>query len=169
MAENPFTSAAADSAARPDRAAIARANPEIISGARWFWWIAGLSLVNSVLMHSGSDRSFVIGLGITQVADAIFEELKVVAFAIDGLVLGFFVLMGWLAGRGRLWAFVLGLVAYTGDALIYVLVGGWMSVAFHALALFYLFRGASQLRTAVKAAIEGPPVVAAEPPPAPGA
>lgn len=39
------------------------------SGAGWFYWIAGLSLLNSIIMLSGSDLYFVIGLGITQIID----------------------------------------------------------------------------------------------------
>ena len=36
------------------------------SGARWFYWIAGLSLINSIAAVSGSNWSFLAGLGITQ-------------------------------------------------------------------------------------------------------
>src|SRR5262245_38242766 len=36
------------------------------SGAQWFYWIAALSLVNSVLAIAGQDWRFIIGLGITQ-------------------------------------------------------------------------------------------------------
>jgi uncharacterized membrane protein YvbJ len=32
------------------------------SGAAWFFWIAGLSLINSIIIHSG--WSFIIGLGL---------------------------------------------------------------------------------------------------------
>jgi hypothetical protein len=154
MAENPFTQATHPPA--PDYARIAQSDPQIISGARWFWWIAGLSVVNTIMLHSGSDVSFVVGLGFTLLADVIFREYQIVAFAIDAVALGFFFGIGWFAGKGRFWAFVVGMVAYTLDAGIYLLFQDWMSLAFHGLALFGLFRGAKQLRLAVKAATEAP-------------
>jgi hypothetical protein len=158
MADNPFTTSATTpplvsaAPAALDYAAIARSDPQIISGARWFWWIAGLSLVNTVLIHSGSDTSFVIGLGFTLVADAIFQAIKPIAFAIDALALGFFFAMGWFAGKGRLWAFLVGIVCYVLDAGIYLFFQDWMSLAFHALALVYLAKATISLRGAIQAA-----------------
>lgn len=160
MAENPFTRT---ETVRIDRALVARSEPEVMSGASWFWWIAGLSVVNSVMMHSGSDRSFVIGLGFTLVADVVFREMKIIAFAIDAVALLAICGLGFFSRQGHFWAFVTGIVLYSLDALIYVAFQDWMSVGFHGLALFYLIRGAKQLRTALKAAAEAPPVVAAPP------
>ena len=97
MPENPFTNTPPPAL---DYAAVAKASPEIISGARWFWWIAGLSLVNSVILHSGGGTSFVIGLGFTQIVDALFQSLKPVAFGIALFALGFFFAMGWYATKG---------------------------------------------------------------------
>ncbi|MDF3056104.1 MAG: hypothetical protein K0R17_319 [Rariglobus sp.] len=36
-----------------DRKSIMAANPSIGSAAKWFWWIAALSLINTVLIHFG--------------------------------------------------------------------------------------------------------------------
>jgi hypothetical protein len=131
---------------------IAAANPVVVSGARWFWWIVGFSIVNIVLFQSGSDISFVIGLGMTSVSDAIFEEAKLIGFAIDAVILGFFGLMGLYAQRGKLWAFYVGIAVYVLDACIYVYVEDWLSIAFHGLALFYLIKAVAALREALKAA-----------------
>lgn len=160
MADNPFTQT---ETAPIDRAIIAQSDSVITGGAGWFWWIAGLSVVNTIMIHSGTDRSFVIGLGFTLVADAIFKEMKVLAFIIDAIALATFVGFGFLSRKGHLWAFVTGIVLYTLDAGIYVLGQDWMSVAFHGLALFYMIRGAKTLREALKAAAASPPEVA--PPP----
>ena len=78
-----------------NKAAIAAGTPGVASAARWFWWIAGLSLVNTILVHSGSETSFVIGLGFTLIADYVFQSMKLIAFAVDALALGFFVFIGW--------------------------------------------------------------------------
>ena len=129
------------------------------SGANWFYWIAGLSVVNSVIQILGSDRSFIVGLGITQVFDAIAAAgaqeagdataggvLKGVAFFLDLLVAGFFVLLGWRSGKRAAWAFVLGMVLYALDGLIFLLVQDWLSLGFHAFALFGIGVGYSSLR-----------------------
>jgi hypothetical protein len=162
MAENPFTKTAAETGP-VNRTLVARSNPLIQSGASWFWWIAGLSVVNTIMIHSGTDRNFVIGLGFTLLADAIFKEIKVIAFIVDAVALATFVGFGLLSRKGHLWAFITGIVLYTLDAGIYVLGQDWMSVAFHGLALFYMIRGAKALRDDLKAAAEPPPVSA--PPP----
>lgn len=159
MSENAFISSS--TSAPIDRKAIVAAHPRIASGARWFWWIAGLSLVNTVLMHSGSQTSFVVGLGFTVVADAFFQGLKPVAFAIDAVALGFFALMGLFALRGYRWAFLVGGLFYTLDALIYLYFRDYMPVAFHAWALFWIGTGGFALHSAIKSAESGTPVVAA--------
>ena len=43
------------------------------NGVSWFYWIAGLSIVNS-LMIMVADRAFIFGLGITQITDAVFAQ-----------------------------------------------------------------------------------------------
>jgi len=128
------------------------------SGANWFYWIAGLSLLNSVIQMFESDRSFVVGLGITQVFDAIASAvaketgpgagmvLRGIAFVLDLCVAGVFALLAWQAGKRRRWAFLLGMVLYFLDALIFLLVRDWMSLAFHAFALFGVWSGFSSLK-----------------------
>lgn len=159
-AGNPFTATAAGTN-RIDLAAVAQSDPAIHSGANWFWWIAGLSAINTALAHSGSDTSFVIGLGFTLIVDAVLQTLKPVALAIDALALGAFFAFGWFARRGHFWAFVTGIVLYVIDALILLPLQLWMSVAFHGLALFGLFRGAGALRSALRAARNPAPAPAA--------
>lgn len=123
------------------------------SAARWFWWIAGLSLVNTVLFYSGSDVNFVLGLGMTTLANLLFSAQLPLALALTTLTIGFYVLVGWQAVQGRLWAFYIGLVVYAADALIYVAVDDWMSVAFHGVAIFYIARGVMRARELSRASL----------------
>lgn len=113
----------------------------VVSAARWFWWIAGLSLVNAILNFSGSDMNFVVGLGITSLATAMFAGNLPVAMLLVALSVGFYFVMGLQAQRERLWAFYAGLVVYGLDALIFVKIEDWMPVAFHGLAIFYIVKG----------------------------
>jgi len=123
----------------------------VASAARWFWWIAGLSLVNTVLVQTGNDMNFVVGLGITAGADALFAGTKVIGFIVDAVAIVFFVLMGLQAQRGKLWAFYVGIGVYTLDALIYAAIQDWMPVAFHALIIYFIVRGAMLLRAMKRA------------------
>jgi hypothetical protein len=41
------------------------------NGANWFYWIAALSLINTIIVFSGGDWAFFFGLGVTQVVDVI--------------------------------------------------------------------------------------------------
>lgn len=55
----------------PSSTEAAQSLAALRNGTAWFFWIAGLSLVNAVITHAGSDLSFVAGLGVTQVIDAL--------------------------------------------------------------------------------------------------
>ena len=139
-------------------AAVQKIEGAIGSGANWFYWIAGLSVVNSVMHLFGSDRSFIVGLGITQVIDAIAaggassagasagNVLRAIALFLDFMMAAFFVLLGWQAGKKRAWAFVLGMILYALDGLIFVLIRDWLSIGFHVFALFGVWAGYSALR-----------------------
>jgi hypothetical protein len=121
-------------------------DPTITSAARWFWWIAGLSLVNTVMFYSGSSATFVVGLAMTTVASVMLEGSMALALGIVAVILAFYFLMGLFAQRGAAWAFYLGGLFYVIDALIYVKLADWMSVAFHAYALYCLVRGVMRIR-----------------------
>jgi hypothetical protein len=148
------------------------------AGANWFFWIAGLSLVNSIIAATGKQWGFVVGLGTTQLVDAIAKSMgkgagvSLIGLAFDILVLAVVCLFGVLCRRGFVWAFVLGMILYALDALIFLGVGDWFGLVFHGLVLFFLFGGLSALRKlkalpaeipAVAAAAEVPPEI----PPAP--
>jgi hypothetical protein len=146
-----------------DKEAIAKAAPRVQSAARWFWWIAGLSVVNSVVLLTGGTFNFVLGLAVTQLADGVFHNIKIIALIFDALVVGFFFGAGFFAKKGHLWAFVVGGIAYLGDGIIFALFSEWVAVAFHAYALFMIYHGWNVLRTELKTAKETPAPVAAPP------
>src|SRR5688572_7968968 len=45
------------------------------NGAHWFYWVAALSLVTSIIILGGGQTHFVIGLGITLLASVIASGL----------------------------------------------------------------------------------------------
>jgi len=132
-------------------AELARRLPGFLQGARWFWWIAGLSAVNVACDLAHADFSFVMGLAYTQLAHAMFASNMAVALVIDAFFIGGFWLLGLKAQQGQAWALVVGILVYLGDALLYTRFAIWMPVAFHALALFYLGKAFMSLQAAKKA------------------
>jgi hypothetical protein len=115
------------------------------SGASWFYWVAALSLVNSVVAFTGSSWRFILGLGVTQIIDEFGSNLgasgKGVALVLDILAAGILVLFGVFANKGHSWAFVLGMILFALDGVIFLLVQNWLGVGFHAFVLFCLVRG----------------------------
>jgi hypothetical protein len=121
-------------------------------GANWFYWVAGLSVLNSLLIHLGANIYFVVGLGLSLVADGIASHLagrhpeqavvlRGAAIAFTLIVSGAVVLLGWLANRRYLSVFALGMVLYLLDGLIFLLDLDFLSIAFHAYALYCMWTG----------------------------
>jgi len=119
-------------------------------GANWFYWIAGLSIVNSLIFLFGGNWSFFAGLGITQIIDVIVDQLtrggdfsviRIIAFVFDLVIAGIFFLCGLWANKFQTWAFMTGMILYLLDGLLLLLIGAYLPAAFHAFALFMIFRG----------------------------
>lgn len=121
------------------------ANVAVKRGANWFFWIAALSLVNTLAVISGGRFHFLLGLGITDVTAALRPQLRAFAFLIDVLVLGFFAMCGYYAGKAHKWAFLMGMTFYVLDAGITMLSQDWLSFAFHIYALLCIWRGFSRI------------------------
>jgi hypothetical protein len=139
---------------------LADAQKAVRGAGSWFWWIAALSLVNTLSVILDLKYGMALGLGITQVIDALFslgEEgepiavsttARIVHLAFVGLVcLGFYAL-GRAARNFSSRAFVWGMILYALDASIFALVGDWIGLGFHAFVLFMLWGGFNILRSA---------------------
>jgi uncharacterized membrane protein len=146
------------------------AESSLKSGAGWFIWIAGLSVVNSISAYSGSRWGFAAGLGITQLVDAIARQLGAaglfLGLAINVMAVAFFVLL-WVFGRkAQKWPFITGLVFYGLDSLLIVAIGLWFGLIIHALGLMGMVSGLKasselkQLAEAQQTAVAGATVAA---------
>ena len=114
------------------------------SGAGWFFWIAGLSLINSIIVLLGSDWYFVIGLAYTQIIDEIIGSG--ISFFFDLIVAGIFVFFGIFAKKRNIWSFVVGMILYGLDGLVFLLVGEYLSFGFHIFALYFIYGGLNASR-----------------------
>lgn len=123
---------------------------QLKSGANWFYWIAGLSLVNSLAFIFQANFAFLAGLGITQLFEAVVllsiengapASLNVVAIAFDLIIVGIFAFIGYYANKGFTAPFLVGIIIYVLDAVVVLALGSYAAAAFHAFALFFIIRG----------------------------
>lgn len=134
------------------QAAMAELTRRMKSGANNFYWIAALSVINSLVIEFGGNSYFVVGLAATLIVDTFFVELansfaegalvvKLIGLAISIFVAGIFALFGLFANRGKNWAFLVGMALYVLDSLLMLAFQEWMGLVFHGLFLFGLFSG----------------------------
>ena len=138
--------AAVPTPAAAPSAADAMLEKQLKGGGSWFYWIAGLSLVNSVMALAGSTTRFVLGLGVTQIFDGLGQGFGsgaglAVAVVLDLLVAAMFVFFGVFANKRHTWSFIVGMTLYALDGLLFLIGPDWLGVGFHVFVLFCLFRG----------------------------
>lgn len=134
-------------------AEIAALEARAASGAGWFFWIAGLSLVNTIAALLQFNWSFVVGLWSTKIfdyfADASSGSAKAIALVIGLVILGLYVTFGIFAKRWQTWAFAVGFVFYALDTVLLLVIAGSagvygevvIDILFHAWALFAIGGG----------------------------
>jgi len=117
---------------------------QVKSSSTWFYWIAGLSIFRAFMNVSSHQASISFySMGVTNLLSTSTVGL-VVALVICGLV----IVLGAVAGQGKKWAFITGIVLYTLDALLLLLLGvfgggtfSFVAVAFHGYVIYRLFLG----------------------------
>jgi hypothetical protein len=117
---------------------------KIKSKANWFFWIAALSFINSILFLSSGKWNFIVGLGITQLVDVFGLELVraignagyIVAGILSMMAAAIFVFFGIFARKKCNWAFIVGKIVYAFDGLVFLLVQDYLGVGFHIFVLF---------------------------------
>lgn len=149
----PSQAVPADSSVPINReAVVAELTQRMRRGAGNFYWIAALSVINSVLSMTGSGTYFVIGLAVTLMVDGmtigLSESLpegalivKIIGLVLSILIAGVFALFGFFASQGKRWAFLVGIVLYSLDGLIMLAFADWIGVLFHGFFLWGLFGG----------------------------
>ena len=121
--------------------------------ASWFLFVALISLINSVLSVFDVHVAFLLrlwgglGLAITELVSVLAHRGggvgSIAALIINGFISGIFLVFWNFARKGHKWTFWAGAGLYALDALWILL--SWqrpyISVAFHALALFFMLGG----------------------------
>jgi hypothetical protein len=130
------------------RTAPSVGSSRVHAAANWFYWIAGLSAVNSFLAFIHAPVRFIFGLGVTRMLDAQAQQGGDsagigVALVVGVVAAAVFAAFGYFANQAQKWAFVTGLLLYGLDALLLLtmLPITLFSLLFHAYALFAISRG----------------------------
>ncbi len=169
MTDEPKYDPFADDPAPPDKA-VARATKAAVDriqliqqmrgGGSWFFWIAGVSIVNAVVAITGGEWRFLFSLTLSDmltqgvahmveqgdIAEEAAAGWRIATGAISLFAVTVFVVLGVFARKGGVWAFVVGLVLYGMDAALTLFIGEWLNLAFHAWALVGLFSGVQAAR-----------------------
>ena len=117
----------------------------ILHGANWFFWLAILSVINTLIVYQYHTPNTPIALAITQWLDGTSAGLNptmsnrslIVNLLIAGALAGF----GLLARRGSDLAFVLGIFLYVVDAMLAIGLRDVFGFGVHLIGLFFLFKG----------------------------
>ena len=128
------------------RPAQASANPAPSKAGSVFFIIAGFSAINTVLILASAPVVLAIGLAVTRIRT---EGEMGAMLAINAVAIGIFVALGFFASRGSKAAFLIGLLLYAGDTALLLLTGNpalhVVSIVFHGIFLFSIFKGFRQL------------------------
>ncbi|MFZ2494074.1 MAG: hypothetical protein WA208_21545 [Thermoanaerobaculia bacterium] len=121
-----------------------KADQLLKSTAGWFWWIGGLSIVNSALAGGGQQFTFTFGLGVSQLGDAFLAQkspiLSLLGFFMSYGFAGLFFLLAWLSRHAPV-ALPVGIAIYSLDTLLFLLFQDWLGLGFHLFALFLIGSG----------------------------
>lgn len=134
---------------------------QVRGGVDWFFWIAGLSLINSIIYLLGKNFVFFLGLGITQFVDGFISVfatelssggniLRFFGFAIDVFIAGIFVVFGVLGRKRYKLPVIIGMILYTIDGVIVLLFQDFLSTGLHAFALFGIWNGLKSMSELAK-------------------
>ena len=150
--------------AEPPKFDIVKQTAIFQSGAKWFYGIAVLSLVNTAMSLTQSNIRFPVGMGITQVIDAfaligsqetptVSMILKTLSVILNSIFAGIIALFGWLALKKKPWAFIIGMIIFSLDSVLSLLFKDWISLGFHVLALICICKGFIALKNINKVAV----------------
>jgi len=114
------------------------------TGARWFFWVGGLTLINALMRFTGQTMRFIIGLGTTELVTGLAARSGrgwTPAILLDVIFIGGFFLLGHLALKGHRLAYAIGIAVYGLDGLIFLLGQRWIGLGFHVFVLVMMING----------------------------
>ena len=117
----------------------------VMHAADWFFWLAILSVINSLIVYYYQIPNTPIALGITQWVDGTTSgfnaTMSTSALVINILIAAALAGFGLLARRGSDISFVLGIFLYVIDAVLMIGLKDFFGFGVHLIALFFLVKG----------------------------
>ncbi len=118
---------------------------DIFSGANWFYWLAILSVINSLIVYFLGIRNLPFAFGVTQWFDGTSAPFNPVfhtsSLIIDILIAAGFACFGLVSRKRNDVLYILGIFLYVVDALLSLGLKEFYGFAFHFLGIFYLCKG----------------------------
>lgn len=129
---------------------------ELNKSVSWFYWVGGLSIVNTLIIQFDGEVSFIVGLGVTQLFDgialalreeaAVGEWISYVLLGINILISLGFCLFGIAGKKSKMGIYIIGMILYGMDALLFLAVADYLSFGFHIFALYFLVKGIGKMK-----------------------
>lgn len=119
---------------------------EMQLGANWFFWVAILAVINSLIVWYFGLSSLFFGLGTTQYVDAHMvvagpETQRLTGLALNVGLASVLAAFGYLTRKGGDVAFIVGMFLYVFDSVIALGYRDFFGFGFHMFALFFMFKG----------------------------
>ncbi|HAV92401.1 TPA: hypothetical protein DCW38_04390 [candidate division WOR-3 bacterium] len=126
-----------------------RIENEVKGSASWFYWIAALSILNSIIFMFNLNWNFVIGLGVTQLldfagrafSDNFISGIKYLSLSLNIILSAVFIVIGLYANKASRKAFIIGMILYGLDTIVFILAFDLLGIGFHIFAIYFMFRG----------------------------
>ncbi|MEO0452791.1 MAG: GYF domain-containing protein [Verrucomicrobiota bacterium] len=126
------------------------------SGAYWFYWIAGLTVLNAILIAVSSPVILALGLGAAELVSWMAYDVETgeidstmmwiavgVAIVLSLLMAG----IGWMASQGNRIIYLVGMVIVALDTIFYIFpIFSIIALAVHGYALYAMFNGFAALQ-----------------------
>jgi len=117
----------------------------VLHGADWFFWIAILSVINSLVVYFYQTPNTPVALGLTQWLDGtnagINSAMTPGWLTTNILIAAVLAMFGLLARRGNDLAFVVGIFLYIVDAMLIIGMKDFFGFGVHLIGLFFLCKG----------------------------
>ncbi len=130
---------------------LANLQTSIRRGGSWFYWVAALSLINSIIALSGGRVTFLAGLAVSQIADGVVHRLGFAepsfSIGLDVVIAAFLCGFGYLSSHGSRAALVTGMILYALDGIIFLSLSAYLPALFHG---YVLFRMATEWKARMK-------------------
>lgn len=114
----------------------------------YFYYIAAFSIINTIITVANGNWYFFLGLGVTQIVDGLCQGLSsslgtaVVAIGviINLVIAAVFVFFGYMVRKANKWVYIIAMIIYGFDGLIFLIDSDFRSILFHGVFLFFMIR-----------------------------